>query len=423
MKKRCLFVFAAALHTACFAQINLYRAAEQTANNLYLAKNFADCGPAYLRLYALSDFAPQRAAALYNAACCYALNNRTDSALLLVQKAVEAGYDNREQLLQDADLRSIREAPTFQALVTSLPPAAAVNTDPSKLNLVTADLHHFWEAYDKAAGDSSGLEKYMREIYFAQASKGMQDYFSTKVAGITPFVQHLLKHPKFYATARQNTLAPDRYRRQMRNSFKKLKRLYPDAKFPDVVFVMGAFTSGGTVSPNGLLLGINQMSSGPGVELGEVAPRTRMLMNQSAYLPSIVAHELIHFQQDSMRGDTTNLKYAIVEGMADFIGELISGKVANPELHGWAKGKEVRIWSRFKAEMLNNDYNAWIANSSTVPEGEAADQGYWVGYQICRAYYEKAKDKKRAVRDMLTIQDYGAFLVKSGWEEKVKGFE
>lgn len=208
----------------------------------------------------------------------------------------------------------------------------------------------------------------------------------------------------------------------MLKSFQELKNVYPDARFPDVVFVIGAFTSGGTVSSNGLLLGLNQMCNGPEVNVSEVAPRTRALMNQSAYLPNIVAHELIHFQQHKMRSDTTNLKYAIEEGMADFIGELISGAVGNPELHRWAQGKEQRIWSRFKQEMMENNYNAWIANSSTVAEGEAPDQGYWVGYQICRAYYEQAADKKQAIKDMLTIQDYPAFLAKSGWELKAKKF-
>lgn len=409
-----------AVHLVCYGQLLSYKAAERTADSLYQHKQFGLCGPAYLTAGATAGFKVQKANAIYNAACCYALSSRPDSALHLLEEAVRAGYDNREQLERDGDLASIRQRPAFQTLVQSLKSAAPVNTDPARLNVVTADLHRFWEAYDKAKGDSALMEKHMREIYFAQASKGMEDYFAYKVADVTAFVQHLLKHPRFYATVRQNTLAPDRYRTQMGASFKKLKALYPEAKFPDVVFVMGAFTSGGTVSHNGLLIGVNQMSSGPGVDVSEVAPRTRMLMNQSAYLPNVVAHELIHFQQAGMRADTTNLKYALLEGMADFIGELISGKLANPELHQWAKGKEQKIWYRFKKEMRNNDYNAWIANSGTVADGEAADQGYWIGYQICRAYYERANDKKKAIKEMLTIQDYPAFLAKSGWEEKLR---
>lgn len=54
----------------------------------------------------------------------------------------------------------------------------------------------------------------------------------------------------------------------------------------------------------------------------------------------VVAHELVHVQQDLMLSDTTLLRHAIQEGMADFIGELISGKTANQRLHIWAIGKE-----------------------------------------------------------------------------------
>jgi hypothetical protein len=42
-------------------------------------------------------------------------------------------------------------------------------------------------------------------------------------------------------------------------------------------------------------------------------------------LPYLLAHELIHFQQEEMKNDTTTLSYVIRKGMADFIGELISG--------------------------------------------------------------------------------------------------
>jgi uncharacterized protein YjaZ len=44
-----------------------------------------------------------------------------------------------------------------------------------------------------------------------------------------------------------------------------------------------------------------------------------------------------------------------------------------------------------------------------------ADLGYYVGYKICEAYYNQAKDKKQAVKDILTIQDYKQFLAKSGY--------
>lgn len=71
--------------------------------------------------------------------------------------------------------------------------------------------------------------------------------------------------------------------------------------------------------------------------------------------------------------------------------------------------------------MYLNRYSNWIANSKQSGPDNPPDQGYWVGYQICKAYYEKAKDKKQAIDDMLHLQDYRKFLAESGWEQKVAG--
>ena len=47
-----------------------------------------------------------------------------------------------------------------------------------------------------------------------------------------------------------------------------------------------------------------------------------------------------------------------------------------------------------------------------------ADLGYYIGYKIAASYYERAPAKSQAVRDILTVRDYPAFLEASGYEEK-----
>jgi hypothetical protein len=102
--------------------------------------------------------------------------------------------------------------------------------------------------------------------------------------------------------------------------FYKWKTIYPQAQFPDVYFIVGAFTSAGTVSNAGLLIGIDQ----------------------------VCRDELLKMQ------DTTTLFAVEVEGMADFLGEMISGKNINQRLHDWAKGKERKIWQAFTKDMPAN---------------------------------------------------------------------
>lgn len=101
------------------------------------------------------------------------------------------------------------------------------------------------------------------------------------------------------------------------------------------------------------------------------------------------------YQQDGLKNDTTTLSYVIREGMADFIGEPISVNTASITLFEWAKGKEENIWEKFKKDMYYDRYNNWIANSLQAAADNLPDQGYWIGYQICKAYYANSPDKKK----------------------------
>jgi uncharacterized protein YjaZ len=56
-------------------------------------------------------------------------------------------------------------------------------------------------------------------------------------------------------------------------------------------------------------------------------------------------------------------------------------------------------------------------------DGRPDDLGYWMGYKITKAYYDKAEDKKKAVKEMLTIRNFERFVEKSGYfeEEQLAG--
>ena len=390
------------------------------ADSSYRAKDYTKAAFYYGDLAEQSDFKRAKAGAYYNMACCLSLQGKADSALLILNKAIQAGYANKANMMEDTDLLNLHKLPQWNTLVASLKESKKVlNDDPAKARFITTDIHHFWEAYDRALQDTAHFRQIMKSLYFDRASSGMEDYMAAKVRSIDAFVEHIRSAPKFYAAIRKNTLLTDAYKPKFVASFRKMKSIYSAAKFPDVYFIMGAFTSGGTATDVGLLLGVNQASADSQVPREELSFRLRTRLLEVEVLPNLVGHELIHYQQDGMKSDTTTLSYAIKEGMADMIGELISGKTANPTLFAWAKGKEKQIWNRFTKDMYENRYDNWIANSKQATPDNLPDQGYWIGYQICKSYYEQSKDKKQAVYDMLHIQDYKAFLEKSKWEEKL----
>jgi tetratricopeptide (TPR) repeat protein len=407
-----------------FCQNKLSLSRIQTlSDSLYAAKQYAFAANYYAQRVEKSDFPNQKAGAYYNMACCLSLQGKTDSALLILKKAVKAGYNKKTTLLEDTDLSPLHSLPQWNALLKSIrEPKKVLNTDPTKARFITTDVHHFYEAYDKAIKDTAHFKQTIKKLYFDRATAGMNDYMGDKVSSIDYFVEHVRNRPAFYAAIRNTTMKTDTYKPAFLASFVKMKSLYDEAKFPDIYFIIGAFTSGGTATNLGLLLGVNQVAGDSKVPLHELSVKQRTRLGDIKAVPDLLAHELIHFQQDGMKNDTTTLSYAIKEGMADFIGELISGNTANPALHSWAKGKEKQTWARFTKDMYYNCYSNWIANSQNATPDNPADQGYWIGYQICKSYYEQNTDKKQAIHDMLHIQDYKTFLAKSKWEDKVASF-
>ncbi len=389
------------------------------ANSFYEKKEYNLAKNRYLKVIEYSDFRSQKQSAAYNAACCLALDKKVDSAFILLQTAINYGYNNKSHLKRDSDLEILHTNSKWKKIVHTIPSSKVLNSNPELAKILTKDVSHFWEAYDLSIKDSENTREIYEKHYFDKASDGMQDYMGAKVNSINTFIKHINSHPKLYKTIRSNTLRVDEYKKEIQQSFKNFKRLYNEAKFPDVYFVIGAFTSGGTVSSSGLLIGTNQMSGGESVDTTELSYGAKLLLSNSKYLPNVVAHELIHFQQDEMKRDTITLGYAIKEGMADFIGELISGETANRKIFDWAEGKEKDIWSAFKKDMYYDRYSNWIANSRTVSKDSFPDLGYWVGYQICKSYYENAKDKKKAIYEMLHIKNYKKFLADSKLEQKI----
>lgn len=139
-------------------------------------------------------------------------------------------------------------------------------------------------------------------------------------------------------------------------------------------------------------------------------------------LPVIVAHEWVHFQQRmEIGGQPTLLQLAIGEGVADFIAELGAGRHVNGHVHDWAEPRAGELWAEFRQRMHGTDYAGWLYDGSQSPEGRPADLGYWMGYRIARGYYWRAADKAQAIRDMLRIRDFDAFLEASGVAEEFAG--
>lgn len=397
-----------------------HEASMREGDSLYKIASYQMAANKYLEAVQYMPKIVSPRAAFYNAACCYALMNDTVRGQRYLDSAVFSyQYRNYQHLLRDADLRSLHVTATWKKVIDHMKNEEQKQVNPLDVELVTTDIHHFWSAYDKALLDTANRKKIFTEEYFDKASVGLQDYYRSKIGSIDAFMRNLDKKPAFYKAIRANTLAIDVMKPQIQGYLVRLKQLYPQAVFPDIYFVMGRWNSAGTVSENGMLLGVDQQVKSADIPTHELNLWEKNNFQDAASLPIIVTHELIHSQQMNLKEDTTLLFYAIVEGMADFMCELITGKQPSVRQHEFARTRKKEIWNRFKAEMhLERAYN-WIGNGNQERPDHPADLGYYVGYEICKAYYERAIDKSQAIHDFFNITDYNAFLKKSGYEEQM----
>jgi uncharacterized protein YjaZ len=403
-----------------------FLSAAQTADSLgkkgdsaYSAKNYNLAIQCYKRQAALQILSFTKKNDYYNIACCYALSGDKKNAWKYLEHSFSNGYNDYAHILSDTDLDTLHSDKQWQKVVASNKAFQQNMSDPMKAKLVTDDIHNFWDAYDRVQKDTAHATELYSRYYFEKASPGLQDYYNLRIFSVKNFVENQKKKTSFYHAIRRNTLKVDEFKNQIQQSFVKLKQFYNYAVFPNLYFVIGRWNSAGTVSNNGLLIGTDMMSKSDSVPLDELTLWEKNNYSPIDNLPYIVAHELIHSQQNNMKDDTTTLAACISEGMADFLGGLISGKIINERLQLFAKGKEKEIWKDFEKDMYFQRAQNWMYNAAQETADHPADLGYWVGYQICKSYYDEMPDKHQAVYDMLHIQDYKIFLDKSHYVEKL----
>ncbi len=391
----------------------------KVGNTFYKNNDFINAAQTWENAATLTENKLARNTNYSYAASAYASAKDSVNSFKCLDIAItQLGFNDLPSLKNDDSYLFMRESSRWKKLLASIKPT--YTTNPKAVKVIDKDVINFWKAYDMVQKNPSTAEKLYIDNYINKGTMALQYYYLNKIYSITSFVfVHNLKK-KYYTSIRTNTLKAAQLKSSYQKSFLNLKKIYPEAIFPAIYFVMGKLNSAGTVSSEGLILGIDQACMSLTADTTELNTWEKHNISTFENIPHIVAHELIHYEQNGMASDTTLLSASIKEGMADFIGELISGKSANERLLIFAKGKEKSIWTDFKKEMyLDRAYN-WIANSEQETADKPADLGYWVGYQICKAYYEQATDKKKAIYEMLHIQDYKKFLEQSKLDEKFK---
>lgn len=296
-------------------------------------------------------------------------------------------------------------------------PAAAQRTfsDPAQARLITDDIPRFWAAFDARA--RLGPTRSFDSLYIRPGSRGLRDWTKLRLDSAATLGRTVDWASAYYASARASTLRIREAEAAIRASFEKLASLYGNARFPDVYFLIGRLSSGGTTSDAGLLIGAEMYGRTDSASLAGLSDWLREVLRPVDDVPGIVAHELVHFQQG--QSGRTLLDQSLREGSADFVGEMISGMNINAHVHAWVRAvpeRERSLWAEFQPAMDGTSTAGWF--SSTNVRERPKDLGYYMGYRIAQAYYEGAADKREAIRDIITLRNAHDFLKKSGYPER-----
>jgi len=272
------------------------------------------------------------------------------------------------------------------------------------IEIQTEDVTRFYEIYDRMNGHPTAAQ--LQSFYVEPGSEGLRHLMQARNVNAERIARTLADQPELYINARTCLDALPRIRERLRLSFDNLLRRYPEAARPPISILISR--------------GKPVAIAGPGTGV-QVALEALCSDTAARYLGAdiedrfvyLIAHEYIHVQQAPEQPSPTVLERALQEGIADFLGELVSGGISNVAVHQAARGRELEIEERFAGDLDRRDLSAWFDNTTKEDVGQL---GYWVGYRIAKTYYLNAPDQQAALREMIRMTDAQNFLSRSGWK-------
>ncbi|WP_229423700.1 hypothetical protein [Massilia frigida] len=341
---------------------------------------------------------------------------RTEQAFAILEQGVaQRRLRMLDVLEEDADVAPLcadpRRARVVAAARANDLAYRAAHASPDTFRYITSDIARFWSVDDRLgmAADPAAL---MEREYLDSGTVGLHGFVHRRIGSGEQLVRRIGKHPAYDRAIRATTSRAAAFEPEIRAGLRRFQALYAAAVFPDIYFVIGGLRSGGTASPDGLLIGTEMYGRGPDVPVGELDAWLKTGTADIDMLPSIVTHELMHFQQQL---DPQTLPgHAIKEGSCDFLASLVAKGNFNAHLYRYGYAHEAQLKKEFLAAMDGVDVKRWLY--SGAPDGERpADLGYFMGFRITEAYYQQAKDKRQAIVDILNIKDVKRFLADSGY--------
>jgi len=274
-----------------------------------------------------------------------------------------------------------------------------------QIKIYTSDIDNYWQAYDSISTTHDFTQRLnlINKLYINKGTKGLKAFMKARRYRDTLYVKHIEAYPLFWNSIRPNTLAVKSKTKEIEEAIARLKSLYPQLKPAELYFTIGGFRSGGTVEGNMVLVGCEIATGRPEIDMSEFKNPwlAGFFSKQDAdHIVPLTIHEYIHTQQKQAEHKTV-LAFALSEGSADFITELVMRKTLITSYLSYGREHAATIKKSFRKEMFATSIERWLFNGSYL--GAESDMGYYIGYEICKAYYNNSSDKAKAIKDIIEL--------------------
>ena len=304
-------------------------------------------------------------------------------------------------------MRNFSVAITLVAVAATMASAGARTSQPASAApqpvVEIDDVQRFYALYDEMHGHPTADA--LQHRYIEGGSAGLRTLARLRNVSGQAIADAIAKRPTMYAQTRECIGALPRARTRLSAALAKLKQAYPEARFPSITIAIG----------KGKPVGVGGRDTGVQIAAEALCANAWINPDTEDRFVRVIAHEFAHVQQRvsfSESDGATVLSASLEEGAAEFVTELTTGSVAYAYMARLVDGREKEIETAFAADIDKTDLSGWLYNST--PE-KPADLGYWVGYRIVKSYYQRADDKREALRDIFEMTDPATFLAESGW--------
>lgn len=305
------------------------------------------------------------------------------------------------------------------AIASASPPPAV---DPLTATVDDSAARQFAALWHATNGHPTAAE--LQTHYLDHGGRGVEVFTPHRIVNADHLAATIADRPDLYRDAVDRCLPwVAAMNPELRSVYLGLKGLFPNRPLPQIAVVIGANNSGGT--------------AGPGIQVIGLEVICRLSPNREAFeanMRQFFAHETVHTFQKEQSSETSNdplLREALIEGVPDYVTELVTGRVPDADRDRWARAREGAVWQKFRADAeivrsgtdsngnqspaAKTAFRRWFANAGTPPPGWPGELGYWVGIRIAEDFVAASAKPHEALDQLLDPVDPQAIVRKSGY--------